>query len=85
MGIPSDINLQAVLAAGNPPTSMTRDVPHHPISCRDELIWLDEDGRMGCGHAQVPPGDRRTQGCIDHSISILLIELLREKEDGRAG
>jgi len=76
----STINLQTMLAGANPPGDPP-PLPHHPISCREELLWLEEDGRMGCGHAQVPADDRRTRGCIDQSISILLIELLRERED----
>ena len=78
------MNLQSTLAAGNPPSSMTTDIPHHPISCREDHIWLDETGRMGCEHAQVPAGDRRTQGCVDQSIAILLIELLAEREASHA-
>ena len=80
-GAYNTVNLQATLAAANPSTDPP-PVPHHPISCRDELLWLEEDGRMGCEHAQVPASDARTKYCIDHSISILLIELLREREDG---
>jgi hypothetical protein len=76
----SDINLQATLSAANPPTDMDTPQPHHPLSCREELLWLEEDGRFGCEHAQVPPGDRRTQGAIDHSVAILLIELAVERE-----
>jgi hypothetical protein len=28
-----------------------------------------------CDHTEAPPGDVRTQFCIDHSISLLLMEL----------
>lgn len=74
------VNLQATLSAGNPPGDPP-PLPHHPLTCASTL-WLDEDGRMGCDHVQVPADDRRTRGAIDQSIAILLIELLREKEDG---
>jgi hypothetical protein len=80
-GAASEMNLQATLAATNLPLDPC-PAPHHPITCRAELLWLEEDGRMGCEHGQVPAGDARTRGAIDQSISILLIELLREKEDG---
>jgi hypothetical protein len=76
----SDVNLQATLSAANPPTDLPPDVPHHPVTCREELLWLEEDGRMGCQHGHVPPGDPRTQGCVDQSIAILLIELAVERE-----
>lgn len=76
----STINLQSTLAASNPPTDLP-PAPHHPISCRDELLWLEEDGRMGCEHAQVPADDLRTKYCIDQSIAILLLELAVEKEN----
>jgi len=73
------INLRSALAAANPPTDPA-PTPHHPIMCREELLWLDEDGRMGCVHVQVPADDPRTRGCIDQSVAILLLELLAEKE-----
>jgi hypothetical protein len=81
----STINLQATLSASNPPTELPPNAAHHPISCRDELLWLDEDGTLGCEHAQVPASDRRTQFCIDHSIAILILELAVEKESRDAG
>jgi len=77
-GPASDINLQLTLAAANPPADMTAG--HHPISCSTMLV-LEEDGRMGCEHLYVPAGDPRTQGCVDHSIAILLLELLRQREE----
>lgn len=73
------VNLQATLSAGNPPTDPP-PVPHHPIVCRESTLWLDEDGRMGCDHTQVGPDDRRTRGCIDQSIAILILELMAERE-----
>jgi hypothetical protein len=78
-GTYNTVNLQSTLAAANPPTDPPPK-PHHPISCHDELLWLAEDGTLGCPHARVPAGDRRTQGCVDHSIAILLLELAVEKE-----
>ncbi|HEV7536422.1 MAG TPA: hypothetical protein VGP90_12355, partial [Acidimicrobiia bacterium] len=48
--------------------------PHHPITCNDELR-LEQDGRLRCSHSETPPDDIRTQFCIDHSISLLLMEL----------
>jgi hypothetical protein len=77
-GSPSDINLQATLAAASPTDEIPS--PHHPINCRDSLLWLEEDGRFGCDHVQVPADDPRTQACIDHSVAILLIELMVERE-----
>lgn len=79
MGIASDLNLQITLAASNPPCYPI-PAPHHPLNCRADLLWLEDDGRMGCEHGQVPAGDRCTQGAIDQSIAILLIELAVEKE-----
>jgi hypothetical protein len=67
------VDLQATLAAANPQTDPA-PVPHHPLACREGRLWLDDDGRMGCEHAQVPADDRRTRGCIDHSVAILLLE-----------
>lgn len=80
----SSINLQATLSAsssglGDPPAG-----PHHPLSCTSTLE-LSEDNSLACEHTRVPAGDLRTQACIDHSIAILLIEVLREKENADAG
>ena len=78
------INLKATLSSsssgiGEPPPG------HHPITCSSSTLELAEDGTLTCDHAQVPPDDPRTQACIDHSIAILLIEVLREKENADAG
>jgi hypothetical protein len=81
----STINLQSTLAAASPCSDPPAPAPHHPISCRDELLWLDEDGTFGCEHAQVPATDPRTRSCLDHSIAILLLELAVEKESRDAG
>lgn len=76
--VPSSINLQVNLCSA---TAMTDEIPtrHHPITCRSELR-LEADGSFGCEHGVARPGDVRTQACIDHSISVLLFELLRERE-----
>lgn len=71
--------LAAASAASDPPIA-----PHHPISCSTVLSFA-EDGTLACEHAQAPPGEPRTQACVDHSIAILLFELLRQREDADAG
>ena len=71
------INLQTTLSASSamsPPEGAV--IPHHPITCPGELAY-DDDGSFACEHGAVPPGDVRTQYCIDHSIALLLIELSR--------
>ena len=67
------LKLQATLSSSSSGTgdSIT---PHHPITCNGELR-LEGDGRLCCDHSAAPPGDIRTQFCIDHSISLLLMEL----------
>ena len=71
------INLQATLSASSAlSTPDGSPMPHHPITCTCSLIF-EEVGSFGCEHAEVPPGDIRTQYCIDHSIALLLIELSR--------
>ena len=72
------INLQATLSASSamsPPEGLS--IPHHPIPCTSDLRY-DDDGSFACEHATVPPGDVRTQLCVDHSIALLLIELCRQ-------
>lgn len=74
----SSINLQSTLAAassglGDPLT------PHAPITCTSKL-YLHEDGALECEHGRVPADDPRTQACLDHSIAILLVELLAQRE-----
>ncbi len=73
-----DLNLQATLSlssATGPDESGVR--PHHPITCSSDLRF-EEDGSFACGHAAVPPGDPRTQSCLDHTIALLLMELCQE-------
>ena len=69
------INLQATLSASSTGTPGAAAIlPHHPITC-DGCLRLEEDGRLACDHTAAPPGDHRTQQCIDHSVALLLIEL----------
>jgi hypothetical protein len=73
-----DLNLQATLSlssATGPNEASVR--PHHPITCSSPLR-LEEDGTFACSHASVPPGDVRTQSCLDHSVALLLLELVQE-------
>jgi hypothetical protein len=71
-----DLNLQATLSlssATGPDENPVR--PHHPITCSSPLRF-EEDGTFACGHASVPPGDPRTQSCLDHTVALLLLELV---------
>ena len=70
------LKLQATLSSSS---SGTGDpvAPHHPITCNSPLRF-EGDGRLCCDHSAAPPGDVRTQFCIDHSISLLLMELSAE-------
>jgi hypothetical protein len=73
-----DLNLQATLSlssATGPDEPVVK--PHHPITCSSSLRF-EEDGSFACGHASVPAGDRRTQSCLDHTIALLLLELVQE-------
>jgi hypothetical protein len=74
----SSINLQATLAASS--SGLGDPTPHHPISCTSDLCFHD-DNTLACEHTQAPAGDPRTQACLDHSIAVLLIEVLKEKEN----
>jgi hypothetical protein len=67
------LKLQATLSSSS---SGTGDAlaPHHPITCNGGLR-LEHDGSLCCDHTEAPPDDVRTQFCIDHSISLLLMEL----------
>lgn len=71
------LNLQSTLSASSASGAFIV-TPHHPISCPTHLR-LEEDGAFSCDHAMVPPGDVRTQTCVDHSIAILLMEILGER------
>jgi hypothetical protein len=74
IGIPGGgLKLQATLSSSSSGTGETLS-PHHPITCNGELR-LEHDGRLRCDHSEAPPNDVRTQFCIDHSISLLLMEL----------
>ena len=73
-----ELNLQATLSlasATGPAEASVR--PHHPITCSSPLRF-EEDGTFACRHASVPPDDARTKSCLDHSVALLLMELLEE-------
>jgi hypothetical protein len=70
------LKLQATLSSSSSGTGGSVS-PHHPISCNGGLR-LEHDGTLCCDHTAAPPGDIRTQFCIDHSISLLLMELSSE-------
>jgi hypothetical protein len=73
-----ELNLQATLSLSSAPGLDQPPVrPHHPITCSSPLRYED-DGPFACGHAEVPPGDVRTQSCVDHTIALLLLELVHE-------
>ena len=67
------LKLQATLSSSSSGTGDSL-FPHHPITCNSRLR-LEHDGSLCCDHTAAPPGDVRTQFCIDRSISLLLIEL----------
>jgi hypothetical protein len=67
------LKLQATLSSSSSGTGEVLS-PHHPITCNGQLR-LESDGALRCDHSEAPPGDIRTQFCIDHSISLLLMEL----------
>jgi hypothetical protein len=67
------LKLQATLSSSSSGTGETL-TPHHPITCNGHLR-LEDDGALSCEHTEAPAGDIRTQFCIDHSISLLLMEL----------
>ena len=73
------LNPQATLSLASATSGPNDEVvaPHHPITCATDLRY-EEDGTFACGHAEVPPGDRRTQSCLDHTIALLLLELVAE-------
>ena len=72
------LNLQATLSASSATGPWeTFVIPHHPITCAGDLRY-DSDGYFRCDHATAPPGDVRTQFCLDHSVALLLIELSTE-------
>jgi hypothetical protein len=85
LGPDTSINMQATLSASSSGVGEPIS-PHFPLTCAtSSVLSLEEDGSLSCEHARVPAGDPRTQACIDHSIAILLIELLRQREDTDAG
>ena len=42
------------------------------ITCACTL-QLERDGSLQCDHSAAPPGDARTQCCIDHSVALLMM------------
>jgi hypothetical protein len=72
------LNLQATLSLSSVSGPEEQVVtPHHPITCSSSLRY-EEDGSFACNHTAVPPGDRRTQSCLDHTIALLLLELVEQ-------
>jgi hypothetical protein len=74
LGAGGAVNLQSTLSTSSVSEQAEPVRPHHPITCPSRL-QLDEDGTFSCEHASVPPGDVRTQLCLDHTVALLLIEL----------
>jgi hypothetical protein len=70
------LKLQATLSSSSSGTGEVL-TPHHPITCNGDLRF-EVDGSLACNHSAAPPDDIRTQFCIDHSISLLLMELSAE-------
>lgn len=68
------VSLQSTLSSASATSTSEPVRPHHPITCSSELRF-EGDGRLECEHATAPPGDVRTQYCLDHSVALLLIEL----------
>lgn len=68
------VNLQGTLSAASAVAGHPVS-PHHPITCSSDLRF-EPDGQFACPHASVPAtSDLRTRQCLEHSISILLIEM----------
>jgi hypothetical protein len=76
LGPANTLNLQATLSSATAPggPQVPTVHPHHPITCVSELR-LEADGTFACEHTSAPSGDPRTQGCLNHSLALLLIEL----------
>lgn len=74
LSVDGAVNLQSTLSTSSVVDQAEPVRPHHPITCPTELR-LHEDGTFSCEHASVPPGDVRTQLCLDHTVALLLIEL----------
>lgn len=73
VNVEGGVDLQKTLASMTQSGTVVN--PHHPIDCRERL-FLFEDGRFACQHAEAPPENLRTKQCIDHSIAVLLFEEL---------
>lgn len=74
LGSEVSVSLQSTLSTSSVVEQAEPTRPHHPITCATKLR-LEEDGTFSCEHATVPPGDVRTQLCLDHTVALLLIEL----------
>ncbi len=74
VGMQGAMSLQSTMSSSSVVEQAEPVRPHHPITCQTELR-LEEDGTFGCEHTTVPPGDVRTQLCLDHTVALLLIEL----------
>lgn len=74
------INLQATLSSMSADSEL-RPI-HHPVTCNGRL-WFEEDNSFHCEHGSVDQDDDRTRSCINHTIAILLIEILCEREAGK--
>jgi hypothetical protein len=73
----ANLSLQGALSSASAGASDVAVLPHHPITCQSSLEFHG-DGRLSCEHATAPPGEVRTQLCLDHSVAILLLELARQ-------
>ncbi len=71
------VGFQARLSACTATGISTMVSPHHPITCEGALRF-GEDGTFSCDHAAAPPGDERTQFCLDLSLALLLMEAAQE-------
>lgn len=76
LGMEGAMNLQSTLSSSSVIEQSEPTRPHHPITCSTELR-LEDDGTFACEHTSVPPGDVRTQLCLDHTVALLLIELVQ--------
>jgi hypothetical protein len=48
--------------------------PHHPISCGNGLLTLNEDNSMECEHLKVSGESEKTQLALNAAVSIMLME-----------
>ena len=78
---PTMMKLQATLSSASVPShggeTAVAVEPHHPITCTTELRF-EPDGALLCDHAKAPADDQRTRSCLNHSLSLLLMELAQD-------